>query len=181
MISSIVFLTDPPFFFPFMGSSPSGFGWESFAFGAALLAASVPASDAGTGVFSRIRPRGGSEALASGGALTTSADLALAFAFALGLSIFAFGAALLVASVVASDSGTVDFLRIRLLGGSADLALGFAVALGRGLRPGDGSLDLAPDFAFAFAFAFGMPMTGSIEDPGRPSPGGSSGFHVVVG
>ena len=73
----------------------------------------------------------------------------------------------------------MDFLRIRLLGGSADLALDLAFALGRGLRPGDGSLDLAPDFAFAFAF--GMPMIGSIEDPGRPSPGGSSGFHVVAG
>ena len=174
MISSIVFLTDPPFFFPFLGCFPSGFGWESFAFGAALLAASVAAFGSGTVVFPRIRLLGGSDALASGGALTTSADLTLAFAFALGLSIFAFGAALLVASVVASDSGTVDFPRIRLLGGSADLALDYAFALGRGLRHGDGSLDLAPDFAFAFAFAFGMPMTGS-------SMGGSSGPHAVAG
>ena len=101
------------------------------------MAASVVASDAGTGVFPRIRLLGGSEVLTSGGALTTSADLALVFAF----------------------------------------------ALGRGLRPGDGSLVLSHDFAFVavFAFAFGLPLTGSIEDPGRPSPGGSSGSHAVAG
>ena len=64
-------------------------------------------------------------------------------------------------------------------GFACGFAFGFAVAFAFGIAPSSPSVD---DFAFAFAFdfpfAFGLPLTGSVEDPGKP-PGGSSGFHVL--